>query len=244
MDAGDEKRGEGEHLLRQAPGRETRLCVQGAERWIEKRYTGGSTREAWRERLRGVTPRSPARREYDALVELERLGIPVPRALAFADDRRSSSVRMEYVPHVETLKDRMTSAPRAERFELGRRLLDLVLRLHGTGWYHRDLYLEHFLLRSEDGGLCLIDLGRARRDDETRERWFEKDLAALQHSAPDAVSPRDRLRFLSAYLSARGILDRATRRRRAAAIARRAARMARHAPRHGVSHELPTEVRT
>jgi len=243
MDGRDEKRSEGSHLLRRAPGRETRLCVQGEERWIEKQYTGGSTREAWRERFRGETPRSPARREYDALVELRRLGIPVPRALAFAEDRHRSSVRMSYVSHSETLKDRLVVAARTERVELGRRLLGLVLRLHGAGWYHRDLYLEHFLL-SSDGELCLIDLGRARRDAVTRERWFEKDLAALEHSAPDAISRQERLRFLCAYLNGRGIVDRATRRRRAEAIARRAARMARHEPRHGVSHELPNEVQS
>jgi tRNA A-37 threonylcarbamoyl transferase component Bud32 len=150
---------------------------------------------------------------------------------------------MDFVPHTATLKERLAAAAAGERRELGRQLLEIVLRLHRAGWYHRDLYLEHVLLRAADGKLCLIDLGRARRDRSTRERWFEKDLAALLHSAPPEVSNFERLRFLSAYLNGRGIHGRATRRARAQAIQRRALRMARHRPRHGVSHELPAEVR-
>ncbi|MCB9905779.1 MAG: hypothetical protein H6831_15375 [Planctomycetes bacterium] len=228
--------------MRRAPGRETRLLVSGEERLIEKLYVGGGGCEAWRERLRGTAARSPARREYDALVELHELGVPVPRALALAEDGRRSCVRMSYVPHAETLAERLAEAPTNERRQWGNALLDVVLRLHRAGWYHRDLYFVHFLVRS-DGGLCLIDLGRARRDAAPRQRWFEKDLAALEHSAPGQVTRRERLRFLAAYLTGRGVGDRNARRRFAAAVGRRAERMARHRPKHGVSHPLPTEVR-
>lgn len=243
MDAGAENRSEGSHLLRRAPGRETRLHVSSGERLIEKLYEGSGGCEAWRERLRGVKARSPARREYDALVELHAAGVPVPRALSSTDDGRRSSVRMSYVPHSETLAERLATASAAERLRLGAALLDIVLRLHRAGWYHRDLYLVHFLVRSGDGGLCLIDLGRARRDVAPRERWFEKDLAALEHSAPASVTRRERLRFLAAYLDGRGQRDRAARRRFAKGVERRAARMARHRPKHGISHPLPPEVR-
>lgn len=243
MDAGEQNRSEGSHLLRRAPGRETRLHVAAGERRIEKRYTGGGGFEAWRERLSGSHPRSPARREYDALVELHAAGVPVPRALSCAEDGRRSTVTMTYVPHAETLDERLAIASEEERRRLGAQLLWVVLRLHLAGWYHRDLYLVHFLVRSGDAGLCLIDLGRARRDESPRERWFEKDLAALEHSAPANVTRRERLRFLAGYLDGRGEQDRAGRRRFAAGVLRRAARMARHRPKHGASHPLPPEVR-
>jgi hypothetical protein len=63
-----------------------------------------------------------------------------------------------------------------------------------------------------------------------RARWFVKDLAALLHSCPRSVAPRERLRFLLAYLRARGIAARAS---WLSAILRREARMAAHRPKHG-----------
>jgi len=106
-----------------------------------------------------------------------------------------------------------------------------VLRLHEKGWYHRDLYLQHFVLRGQE--LVLLDVGRARRKRAVRERWFEKDLAALLHSTPRVVGARERLRFLVRYLDARGIEARLQRRVWLARIVRRAGRMAAHVPRHG-----------
>ena len=231
------------HVLREAPGRETALLVSGPERVIEKRFHGGDRLEAWFELFHGQLPRSPAQREYAALRTLHEAGLAVPSPISLASSGRRSSLRMEYVPHSQTLKDRLAEAGPAERRELGDRLLRMVLRLHGLGWYHRDLYLEHVLLREGTGELVLIDLGRARHGNPTRERWFEKDLAALAHSAPPEVGRPERLRFLCAYLTGRGVRDRSSRRRFAAATARRAARMGRHQPRHGVSHPLPSEAR-
>lgn len=229
--------------LREAPGRETRYVRRGAERWIEKRFDGADRREAWRERLRGAAPRSPARREFDALEALREAGVSVPRPLDLAEDGARSRLRLEFVPHAETLRERLGRAAPAERRAWSDRLLRLVLRLHGAGWYHRDLYLEHVLLRAGDEELVLIDLGRARRDRRTRRRWFEKDLAALAHSAPDTVGDAERLRFLAGYLDGRGVERRRERRGFARAVLRRARRMADHLPRHGTSHPLPREAR-
>jgi hypothetical protein len=159
----------------------------------------------------------------------------VPRALSWSAERtgplrlaRRSRVEMERIEHAETLRERLAHAAPAERRALGERLLALVLRLHQAGWYHRDLYLQHFVLRGEE--LVLLDVGRARRGQRVRARWFEKDLAALLHSTPRTVPVRERLRFLVRYLAARGIP-----RRRAwlRSILRRERRMAAHVPRHG-----------
>lgn len=177
-----------------------------------------------------------------SMLALRAAGVPVPEALACEESGRRSSLRMGFIPHTETFRDRLGRVGAAERRALGRRLLDLVLHLHHAGWYHRDLYLEHFVIRADTGDPCLIDLGRARRDRATRERWFEKDLAALAHSAPATVTDRERLRFLAGYLDGRGITARLDRRRRARGVLRRAGRMARHEPRHGISHPLPAEL--
>lgn len=181
--------------------------------------------------------RSPAAVEYENLRGLERAGIPVPRALGWSARRagplglsRCSAVAMERVEHAETLRERLARATPAERGALAERLLALVLRLHQAGWYHRDLYLQHFVLRGEE--LVLLDVGRARHRRSPRGRWFEKDLAALLHSTPRSVPVRERLHFLARYLAARGIRRR---RRWLRAILRRERHMAAHVPRHGES---------
>ena len=65
----------------------------------------------------------------------------------------------------------------------------------------------------------------------TRRRWFVKDLAALQHSAPASVTRAERMRFLRDYLADRGI-DREVLGAWARRVVARANRMARHAPKH------------
>jgi RIO-like serine/threonine protein kinase len=212
--------GSGARVLRSLPGRET-LELGSC---VVKRCT-----ERW-----GLG-RSPGAIEYENLLALARDGIPVPRALSWSAERtgtlrlaRRSQVEMERIEHEETLRERLFRAAPDERRTLSARLLALVVRLHEAGWYHRDLYLQHFVLRG--GELVLLDVGRARHGRSPRARWFEKDMAALLHSCPRSVGPRERLGFLLRYLRARKI---AARRAWLRAILRREARMAAHVPRHG-----------
>ncbi|MGB0686346.1 MAG: hypothetical protein ACPGQD_09265, partial [Planctomycetota bacterium] len=64
-----------------------------------------------------------------------------------------------------------------------------------------------------------------------RRRWFVKDLAALEHSAPATVTRADRLRFLLAYLSKNRLDENAKRSVRD--VVARAARMGKHVPKFG-----------
>jgi serine/threonine protein kinase len=187
---------------------------------VVKRYTG----------RRWVV--SPARREHQALEELQRAGLRVPKAVGFFDGDGASVVAME---HVQSDSDLRAALHEAEPSALGPlidRLFELVLALHTRGWHHRDLYLHHILI-DKNGDLVLIDLGRARRLPWVRRRWFAKDLAALLLWAPDEVGASLRLRFLTKYMDAMGISGRRERRRFASDILRRRERMARHQPRHG-----------
>ena len=85
---------------------------------------------------------------------------------------------MERVPHAETLRGRLAGASATERRSWCERLVEYVARLHAAGWYHRDLYLQHFVLAEQAQELALLDVGRARRETSPRTRWFVKDLGA------------------------------------------------------------------
>jgi hypothetical protein len=112
-----------------------------------------------------------------------------------------------------------------------------VIRLHEGGWYHRDLYLQHFLALEDPPRLVLLDVGRARKEPRARERWFVKDLAALLHSSPERLRRLAGLRFLARYLDGRGIQRPAERRAWARAVEAHERRMARHQPRYGEGDE-------
>ena len=230
-------------FLRRVPGRETfasRDLPELPVGWIIKRFGRGSRRDDWHERLRGQPVRSPARREFENLLALRALGLRVPQAILWA--RRGSGARapsllvMSEILHGPSLRARLAEPDAPDCLA---ELLEMVARLHAAGWYHRDLYLQHFVPAAGERGLqlYLLDLGRCRRGHPPRRRWFEKDLAALLHSCPPAVSARRRLRFLTAYLDRRGLArGRAggrERRRWARAIELRRARMAAHRPRFG-----------
>lgn len=81
---------------------------------------------------------------------------------------------------------------------------DLIARMHGAGYMHRDLYLCHIFFDPEASpmrALHLIDLQRVLCPRTLRPRWVVKDLAALNYSAPRRlVSRGDRLRWLKRYL--------------------------------------------
>jgi tRNA A-37 threonylcarbamoyl transferase component Bud32 len=225
-----------EAWLRRVEGRETFLWP-AREHWVVKRTVGGEAREYWYERLRGAA-RAPARRELENLLALAQQGFPVPEGLAWCAEpaaakhpRRAgrSALVMARVEHSGSLRERLKVVAELERGMLLGQLLALVTRLHAAGWIHRDLYLQHFVCVQQ--GLLLLDVGRARQRPAPRSRWFVKDLAALHFSAPASVSRSERLRFLKAWLQARGQLEPNLLRKWVERITRRGRRMGSHRPR-------------
>jgi tRNA A-37 threonylcarbamoyl transferase component Bud32 len=223
--------------LRRIPGRETFVWPgpNADEPFVVKRFAG---RLALLERLLALDARTEGRLEFDNLGALAALGLAVPRPVAWLEERRSffgplrprSLVVMEAVEHRESLRDLAEREPRAAVERWLEPLADSVARLHAAGWYHRDLYLQHWIVAGR--GLVLLDVGRCRREARPRERWFVKDVAALLHSCPAGVRAREMLRFLARYLDLRGVADRAARRRFARDVLAKAERIAAHEPRH------------
>ena len=126
-----------------------------------------------------------------------------------------------------------------DRRELIRQTADLVRRLHGAGFCHRDLYLSHiFLSVGADGveRLCLIDLQRVFKPRVLRWRWQLKDLAALYYSAREHCSRAEQLRFARAYLGCRRLNGRQKWLLRM--VAWKAGRIARHDDKRCTRHQM------
>lgn len=231
-------------FLRRVPRRETFAWDDAGGGHVVKRFRGDPVAEgaglfAWPPGLGAA--RSPARMEAENLLALAAAGVRVPRLEACWDEpsgRRwpgprwgRSAVVMERVEHSWTLRTLARRDPHAAERSWLAPLAELVAGLHAAGWYHRDLYLHHVVLDAR-GELVLFDVGRARRGEHVRARWFVKDLAALDLSTPAAVGERARLRFLVRYARAAGGRGRARLRRLARAVRAKSERMAAHVPRH------------
>lgn len=222
-----------EQTLRSVAGRETFTWTDPAGELVVVKRTSANRRVSPRRR-------SAAQVEHDALVELGRIGVPVPQALGWTSRGSVSAVAMAHVAHESTLRERIAVADARERRALADELAAIVARLHAGGWCHRDLYLHHFVLAER--GLVLLDVGRAMRVTSdwraafgagALERWFVKDVAALLHSTPRVVPTRERLRFVARYLDLRRIKTRAERRAFVAHVIAKERRMASHRPRAG-----------
>jgi tRNA A-37 threonylcarbamoyl transferase component Bud32 len=234
--------------LRRIPGRQSfSVVLAGGSSLVIKRYRGEERSEWWHRLLHGLPRRSQARREGENLIALAELGLPVPQALFWVEERSAtarpwrgrreaggrSALAMELVLHREDLRERLARTGVEDHRARARELAQLVARLHRAGWFHRDLYLQHVAVVEREGApsLVLLDTARARRARAPRRRWLVKDLAALLHSTPDNVSGASRLRWFADYASAAGIRSRREKRAWLRAVLAKRRRIAAHRPR-------------
>jgi heptose I phosphotransferase len=154
--------------------------------------------------------------EWQAIGQLEKLGVATMRAVAYGvrgdnpATQHSFIVTEELAPTI-SLEDfcrdwpAQPPEPRLKRALIGR-VATMARRMHEGGVNHRDFYICHFLLHLEpsptatDFKLSLIDLHRAQVRPKTPRRWRDKDLSALYFSALGiGMTQRDFLRFLRVY---------------------------------------------
>ena len=107
---------------------------------------------------------------------------------------------------------------------------DMVAKLHNAGLHHRDLYLCHFFVKTQEKTLflALIDAARVKRLPgwPLRNRWIVKDLAQFWFSTTKLpVTPSQRLRWLARYAEQRGLKSHES---LLVQIQTKAARIARH----------------
>ena len=201
--------------LRALEGRRTLRWERDGHAYYVKQHFGVGWREIVKNLMSLRLPVLGADREWQALRRLAEVGIPAPRAVAFAADgvnpaRRRSVIAMTAVAPATSLEDIArhwadAPLPPTDKRSLIAEVATIARRLHGAGINHRDFYLCHFLMPlGSDGGragpLHLIDLHRAQLRRRVPARWRLKDLAGLRFSATALpLSRTDLLRFVEAY---------------------------------------------
>lgn len=223
--------------------RTTRLELASGEAYLKRfgRLSWGERLKNW---MRFRQPDHGAEPEFRAILGLTRLGIPTVVPLAFGQSGGCSLLVTEGLTGYRDLKSLLKMhdplvLDRDRRRRIVEWLANLARTLHGAGYHHQDLYLNHVLVgprsipgdtHALDVDLRLIDLGRARRRVPLGRRWILKDLAQLHYSSAGATAS-ERLRFLVRYLG-RSVTT--GDRRLIRAILAKSAAIDRHTRRHGL----------
>ncbi len=207
--------------LRDRPERRRLLRVRwpdGRDLFVKQFYMGGR-RHRVRKRLVRLLHLEAARREWRALVRLDRAGVsvPAPRALGIlpGGDR---ILALDFLrgrvldaalrgPRPETDGDGVVPEPLPNRARVACDLGRLVAALHAQGIVHRDLHRGNVFLAEE--GPLLLDLQLARPGHSTRARL--RDVGDLEASLAPTFSLAQRVRFRATALGLSRPFDAAAR---------------------------------
>lgn len=173
-------------------------------------------------------------REAAGIVAVQALSLPTAELVAYGIDPEVGAVTATASLAPARFLDEQLGADALSdttRRAVARRLAGYVARLHDGGLHHRDLYLNHIAVAADGTGLALIDWERVSRHARRLGRRVVKDLAALDSSARELLPEGERIRFLVAYLRARGIPRRGVIPGLGRRIVRKADRMLSHVPR-------------
>ncbi|HEY6612081.1 MAG TPA: lipopolysaccharide core heptose(I) kinase RfaP [Pseudomonas sp.] len=203
-------------VYRELEGRRTLRTEVAGRGYFVKIHRGIGWGEIVKNLLSAKLPVLGAAQEWTAIQRLTAAGVPTMTAVAFGERGRNPAAQHSFIVTEElaptvSLEDfsrdwRATPPdPRLKR-ALIRRVAEMLGAMHRAGVNHRDCYICHFLLHTDqpvsanDFRLSVIDLHRAQTRAKVPTRWRNKDLAALYFSALDiGLTRRDLLRFLKAY---------------------------------------------
>jgi heptose I phosphotransferase len=186
----------------------------------------------WRSRLAALIDpagaHSPGAAEWRHLERVRALGIAVPDVVAAGEqvgpwarlqsflmiaDLTDSQPLHEAIPALAQRLDPTTFA--ALKRTLIAATAAIAATLHRDSLFHKDFYLCHFFLKTDDGDgsserpprLTLIDLHRLGHHPLWPDRWRWKDLGQLLFSTYGVagIDDRDRLRFWRAYRRVLGL---------------------------------------
>ena len=203
-------------VYRELEGRRTLRTEVAGRGYFVKIHRGIGWGEIVKNLLSAKLPVLGAAQEWTAIQRLTAAGVPTMTAVAFGERGRNPAAQHSFIVTEElaptvSLEDfsrdwRATPPdPRLKR-ALIQRVAAMLGAMHRAGVNHRDCYICHFLLHTDqpvtadDFRLSVIDLHRAQTRAAVPTRWRNKDLAALYFSALEiGLTRRDLLRFLKAY---------------------------------------------
>jgi len=140
--------------------------------------------------------RDRAAKEAGLLQALEEAGIPCPRFVALARDKKGSYILTEEIPDARPLADLLKEATPLARVllqDLGR----LSRKLHDAGFDHQDFHAGNVLVRDTD--LYVIDVHRAgQKKSLSHDRRLDR-VAFTAMSFMETRPRTDLLRFFKAY---------------------------------------------
>jgi heptose I phosphotransferase len=174
---------------------------------------------SWYERLQvamGQRLRTEGRREWEHILAFHTHRLPTMTPVAMGERIVGGRMQESFVMTVglveyeslELVAPKRYAAPLAREIVQEKRMLiraigELTGQMHWCGFYHRDYYWTHIMLRwvaAEVAELRLIDLQRVKVHPLLARRWRVKDLASLNYSVSKlGLTRSDRLRFLKAY---------------------------------------------
>lgn len=197
-------------VVRHKEGRKTLRFEYGGEGFYAKLHKGIGIREWFKNWLSLRSPIVSARTEWKAIAKLKSLKLPTLDAVAFAEHghipfKRKSFLMTRELLDVQSLEQycqewRAHPPTTLEKRKLIRYVANYVKTMHDAHWFHRDLYVCHFLKALNEEDKCyLIDLHRMQHKMFTH-RWRIKDLSALYYSALEyGLTERDILYFIKCY---------------------------------------------
>ena len=213
-------------MVREEYGRRTLRFLHQGKSYFLKTHVGVGWKEIFKNLIQGKIPVISARWEWEALQRLNELGVSCPVAIGFGCRGKNPATRQSFII-TEDIGESITLEElwvrwgpkkrlRTEYLRRKRTLIGEVARvariLHTHGMNHRDFYLCHLRVKSENmkSGearqilpLYLMDLHRAQIRRRTPTRWKIKDLGALLFSClPFGITRGDRFRFMKVYSEA------------------------------------------
>lgn len=203
-------------VYRELEARRTLRTEVAGRGYFVKIHRGIGWVEIFKNWLTAKAPVLGAEQEWIAIERLQKHNIATMTAVGFGvrgsnpAQQHSFIITQELAPTIsleDYSMDWPTQPPEpALKRALIARVAQMVGGMHRAGVNHRDCYICHFLLHTDQPisadsfRLSVIDLHRAQTREQTPKRWRNKDLAALYFSALDiGLTQRDKLRFLREY---------------------------------------------
>ncbi len=124
-----------------------------------------------------------AKRIFYLSLALSRIGVRVPRPLAYLAERRRDCSSSFFVCEALDAEDLKSVAVSRRLDEIGgaekifNEVGDILVRLHQAGYAHGDTKWANWMVRRTDSQLVLIDLDGVKKPFWFRNRRFGRDLA-------------------------------------------------------------------